>query len=880
MMKLPVSVAWAADTGASLSNRVAVQSAERDRLPEAMAGIETAVEAARRYIIKRPRLTRLLDNANARALMLVAPAGFGKTTLAREWVADRPHVWYRGTTATADVAALIAGVSTSISEVIPEVGVRAVARMRATGTPEQDVDILADLFAEDLTEWPDDLWLVIDDYQFAMEAKAPERFVDGLLRRSPINLLLTSRKRPRWASARRLLYGEIYELGRNDLAMDHDEAAAVLAHRKDAPAAGLVALAEGWPAVIGLAALTDDLDLPEGSLPDTLYEYLAEELYQAATPEVQKGLCRLALAPSLGHGVVDLLLGSAGADVVGQVARLGFLSTRSGLPELHPLLRTFLLQKDREQHGQSPFDAQLLAQHFADVGLWDDAFTLLNSGFSADLFITLFESGLQAMLDEARLATLSRWIDLGREKKVDAPIMDLAEAEIAFHQGKRQMSEDLALRAARQLAPGHPMLSRACYIAGLSAHLAYENRRARAHCDRAFATAASVSSRRDAVWGQLTVGLDLNHEDVDELLNRLIDLDDGSALSEIRLAVARFQVAARRGDLRDCGSHFASAEYVASRVSEPHARSSFYMMKAAFLGMQGRYSAALKAAQRCEAYARDARLTFALPYARRVRAIAQMGLRNFSRSRTITDALERYALKEQNTFLRLEAQLIRSRALVAQGLPDRGITELDHPPNKFPFEAEQAELLATLALAHACAGNVESALKLIRRAQKISTPIEVTVLAQCVRAIASLSRSESQASEEAIRAFELALKVGNIDSYVTAYRGFPAMLNSVIDQPDLHPAISDVLENARDWPLVKNTSLSDKPRQSPPPPLSNRERDVLQLLAQGLANKAIAKALFISEATVKVHVRHVLEKLGVRTRTEAALIAASRDYED
>ena len=46
-----------------------------------MAGIETAVEAARRYIIKRPRLTRLLDNANARILMLVAPAGFGKTTL-------------------------------------------------------------------------------------------------------------------------------------------------------------------------------------------------------------------------------------------------------------------------------------------------------------------------------------------------------------------------------------------------------------------------------------------------------------------------------------------------------------------------------------------------------------------------------------------------------------------------------------------------------------------------------------------------------------------------------------------------------------------------------------------------------------------------------
>ena len=46
--------------------------------------------------------------------------------------------------------------------------------------------------------------------------------------------------------------------------MDHEEAASVLSHRKDAPAAGLVALAEGWPAVIGLAALTDDFELPEG----------------------------------------------------------------------------------------------------------------------------------------------------------------------------------------------------------------------------------------------------------------------------------------------------------------------------------------------------------------------------------------------------------------------------------------------------------------------------------------------------------------------------------------------------------------------------------------------------------------------------------------
>ena len=56
-------------------------------------------------------------------------------------------------------------------------------------------------------------------------------------------------------------------------------------------------------------------------------------------------------------------------------------------------------------------------------------------------------------------------------------------------------------------------------------------------------------------------------------------------------------------------------------------------------------------------------------------------------------------------------------------------------------------------------------------------------------------------------------------------------------------------------------------------PLTERETDVLRLLAQGKSNKEIARELHIAEQTVKTHVSHILSKLGIPSRTQAALYA-------
>ena len=55
--------------------------------------------------------------------------------------------------------------------------------------------------------------------------------------------------------------------------------------------------------------------------------------------------------------------------------------------------------------------------------------------------------------------------------------------------------------------------------------------------------------------------------------------------------------------------------------------------------------------------------------------------------------------------------------------------------------------------------------------------------------------------------------------------------------------------------------------------LTAREREILKLLADGMSNSDVAAKLFISQETVKSHVRHILTKLGADTRTHAVAIA-------
>lgn len=86
------------------------------------------------------------------------------------------------------------------------------------------------------------------------------------------------------------------------------------------------------------------------------------------------------------------------------------------------------------------------------------------------------------------------------------------------------------------------------------------------------------------------------------------------------------------------------------------------------------------------------------------------------------------------------------------------------------------------------------------------------------------------------------------------------------------PEPAAVAEGAQGTPAAA-ASVSASPS---PSPLSPREEDVLREIARGLSNKEIARALDIAETTVKIHVQHILRKLGLSSRVQAAVYASDR----
>lgn len=114
---------------------------------------------------------------------------------------------------------------------------------------------------------------------------------------------------------------------------------------------------------------------------------------------------------------------------------------------------------------------------------------------------------------------------------------------------------------------------------------------------------------------------------------------------------------------------------------------------------------------------------------------------------------------------------------------------------------------------------------------------------------------------------------GENEIYRSTVNGARGYLTKNCQLPELCDAIRAVASGHKHFPKAILEKLE---LQKGRDPLTKRELDVLRLLADGLSNREMSEALFVSEATVKTHIARVLTKLGAKDRTGALVTAVKR----
>ena len=224
-------------------------------------------------------------------------------------------------------------------------------------------------------------WLVIDDFHEIAGAPAAEDFVESLLIDAPLNVLLLTRQRPKWASSRRILYGEIFELDRSSLAMSDREAAALLGVRQWTTTSELVDAREGLARrSCARRRARRGSTRPRGARP-TFYSFLRGRDLPTSRPQDEAAGSRSwrCTASKDDSSRYNRCRSTRPERVVATGIACGFLTeTSDGRLDVHPLVRSFLLLKLREERPRALASivdraVRTLLKH----RLWDEAFSLI-----------------------------------------------------------------------------------------------------------------------------------------------------------------------------------------------------------------------------------------------------------------------------------------------------------------------------------------------------------------------------------------------------------------------------------------------------------------------------------------------------------------------
>ncbi|WP_271410015.1 LuxR C-terminal-related transcriptional regulator [Pseudomonas sp. Q1-7] len=811
--------------------------------------------------VPRPRLVERLADQDARLRLLCAPAGFGKSVLLNEFLRAQagpaPVIWLNLANQPLTPEQLLAQLAVELNERIPPLPA-------------------AQAMQQLLAQRGERVWLVLDDYPGLPPASLDE-CIDQLLARAlpGLRLLVSVRQRPDWNLPRLLLAGELLELDATQLAFDrqqHDQLVEQLApHLSVALRDELWQETEGWCAGVRLH-LSGKAPASASAQHCWLKEYLDHELLNRLSPEetdclfglahlpkVSAELCRHLWEDSDGAGLFERLLARQAFcmpldehgtwyRVLPAVARaLRHRLSDAAASRLHlSACRMFIASGQVEEAIEQalcagrPEAAANYLEHLGQEWLTGEQHLARLLAWRSRLPIALLES-------TPRLLSLNAWglLISWRLDEAEACIAKLGHflPQPTAQRNRKLLANCQALQGVlAALRSQSPSRARQ-YCSEALEHLPEHDWMPILFCYSSLARVAMASGAPEDAQPHLHKALEIARRQGSLLFEVLINLD------RIRLLLLRGEFGRAQSLLEQSFALIGQRKQVDSlMLGRLHLiQAELHLIADRLDDAEGALQAGLEQAQDChdpfvlhgflglaELYARRGQFDEAFlelreaerqMHCRQVWRYIYGGVLHLQRMRVLArqgrwERIEPVALRIQRYFtgehawmapLDYPALPLRNQLLLARAQLEGG-----HP--------EQAETLLR---------------PLLERCQTLQfVPLGCEVQLALAAAGQALGRPDAGQLER--QALEQAERLG------------------------MHGLL-------RDHPLRDGGVTADAPSSL----LSQRERAVLQLLAEGFSNLEIGGQLFISVNTVKTHTKKINSKLGVKRRTQAVMRAKS-----
>jgi DNA-binding CsgD family transcriptional regulator len=411
------------------------------------------------------------------------------------------------------------------------------------------------------------------------------------------------------------------------------------------------------------------------------------------------------------------------------------------------------------------------------------------------------------------------------------------------------------------------LIARAYLVAGRATHLTDRPRHTARHAELAGASAETAGTREGALWLGFLQALERQTPDLTKRLDEFRAAAGSGLKQSLMLAAADVGVALVEGGLVDALDDARGVRALARTGADPIAYSGFLSVYSYALALNGRYEEAQECVNALASLAESSAIEFAAPYAQMHRAKVLIGLRKFAAAARTLSAIERQLQGELRGFFHDNYAVHRARLHASVGDVRRALDFLSLGPCERSANESRSELLAWQALFSAVVGDTDLAQNLAADARNAGRGLEAEALALLTEAMIALRKHRR---DEATARVGAVIREGVLDPIVIAVRAEPQLGAFIAEHQHWRSGFQRLLVASRDFSLARSLDLNIPREARGPTRLSPRETEVHELLAQGLTNEEIAKSLYISVSTTKVHVKHIYEKLGVRSRLEAA----------